>query len=302
MDWNQILIKARQIREEFLKTHKCLNNDREIKTETLNKHINNLVSTLEKLRVFLNVNYNRLTQGHKVAAETFFLDIREKLITVASRKGITIDIPTSLHEEISFTPLQEIIQTPTMTQTVVEFINTATKLIPDFDGKSENLRSFLDALTLVDAIKGEHEAIAISLIKTKLKGNSRNLIDNENTIAEISTKLRTTVKGESVEVVTAKLMNIRQSSKTATNYCNEIETLTKSLENAYINDGINLNLASKYATQAAVRAITKNCTLEKVKLIMEAGQFTDMNEVISKFVGSCTEATGQQNTMLYQTG
>lgn len=32
---------------------------------------------------------------------------------------------------------------------------------------------------------------------------------------------------------------------------------------------------------------------------MEAGQFDSMNNAISKFVNSCTEATGQQNTILH---
>ena len=32
---------------------------------------------------------------------------------------------------------------------------------------------------------------------------------------------------------------------------------------------------------------------------MEAGQFNNMNEEITKFVKSCTEVTGQQNALLY---
>ena len=46
-----------------------------------------------------------------------------------------------------------------MAQTVVEFLNTASKLITEFDGKSENLRTFIDSLQLVEAIKGQHDSI-----------------------------------------------------------------------------------------------------------------------------------------------
>lgn len=88
-------------------------------------------------------------------------------------------------------------------------------------------------------------------------------------------------------------------SKSANAYCSEIEILTKSLENAYITDGLTNEVANKYFTQVAVKAMTKNCTIDKVKFIMEAGQFNSMNDAISKFVGSCTEATGQQNTILH---
>jgi len=75
--------------------------------------------------------------------------------------------------------------------------------------------------------------------------------------------------------------------------------MTKSLEGAYITDGLPLELARSYSTQHAVKAITKNCTIDKVKLIMQAGTFNNMNDVISKFVISCTEATEQPKTLLY---
>ena len=79
----------------------------------------------------------------------------------------------------------------------------------------------------------------------------------------------------------------------------EVEKLTKALEGAYINDGLTNELANKYSTTLAVKAITQNCTNDKVKLIMQAGTFNTMNDAISKFVNSCTEATGQPNTVLY---
>ena len=105
-----------------------------------------------------------------------------------------------------------------MSQTVVEFLITASKLIPDFDGKSETLRTVLDSLSLVDSIKSSHESIAVSVIKTKLKGITRKLLGNETTIAEIINKLNAIVESESVEVLSAKIMNIKSSGKT-TNAC-----------------------------------------------------------------------------------
>jgi len=45
--------------------------------------------------------------------------------------------------------------------------------------------------------------------------------------------------------------------------------------------------------------MTKNCTIDKVKIIMQAGIFNTMSNAVSKFVNSCTEATGQPNTIPY---
>jgi len=187
----------------------------------------------------------------------------------------------------------------TMAQTNIDFINTAAKLIPVFDGKAENLTSFIDALQILELIKGEHEQLAVSIIKTKLKGVARNLIGNETSISEIISSLKGNVKGETVEVLSAKLINLQQRNKTANQYVQEVEQLTKTLEGAYIADGLPLQLARSYSTQNAVKAMTKNCTIDKVKLIMQAGTFNSMNDAVSKFVNSCTEATGQPNTVLY---
>lgn len=187
----------------------------------------------------------------------------------------------------------------TMAQNNIELINTATKLVPVFDGKAENLQSFIDALEILELITGEHEVLAVSIIKSRLKGAARNLIGNETTITEVISRLKSNVKGETVEVLSAKLMNLQQRNKTANQYTLEVEQMTKMLEGAYITDGLPLELARSYSTQHAVKAMTKNCTIDKVKLIMQAGTFNNMNEAVSKFVNCCTEATGQPNSVLY---
>lgn len=94
-------------------------------------------------------------------------------------------------------------------------------------------------------------------------------------------------------------MNVKQANKNANTYINEVEELTKSLQSAYITDGLTPPLAEKYSTKAAIKAITTNACNEKVKLIMQSGQFNNMNEAVAKFVNCCTEAYGQQNSILY---
>lgn len=306
MDWQQIVSKARQIKETFDRSYKCLNTDRPIKDETVDKHLKVLFDRYEQIRVLFNVNYSRLTQSHKAAAENFFADVRNKLTNVVSRQGLDVKLPDTLHEKLSYSVEVKKVETSepteipvTMTQTVAQFLGLASKLLPDFDGKPENLQSFLDAISLVDSIKETHNDVAVNLVKTKLKGNARNLINSESTLIEIVAKLKTSVKGDSVKVLTAKLMNVKQSGKNANAYAKEIEDLTKALESAYISDGLPNEVATKYSTQHAVTAISKNAQNERVKLIIESGQFSDMNELISKFISSCTESYGQPNSVLF---
>lgn len=312
MDWQQVVSRLRQIEEYFNRSYKCLNIEKTPKEETLHKHLKILFERFEEIRVLLDSNYARFTKSHQTAAEAYFIDVRRKLITVLTRSGIEVKLPTTLHDTVTY----EVINISTevghdtalipntgttinMPQSITEFLGLASRLLPDFDGQPENLQSFVDALNLVDSIKDTHEAVAVNVIKTKLKGSARILISDENTIQSIIAKLKTTVRGETVDVVNAKLMNVRQQGKNANTYAKEIEDLTRKLETAYISDGLPTQVASQYATRSAVKAIVKNAANERVRLIMESGTFSNMNEVISKYVGSCTEAFGQPNSILY---
>lgn len=318
MEWQLIVSKVRLIKEKFDRSLKCLNTDRPTRDETVEKHINVLFQSLEEIRVVLNVHYSRLTTSHKSAADNFFTDVRGKLVSVLSRRGLDAKVPTNLHETIIYNaktanpqdtastskiqplPRSNELVNEDMALTIVEFLGLASKILPAFDGKSENLRSFLDALTLLNSVKGTHESVAVELIKTKLKGTARNLISSESTIQEIIGKLQISVKGESTEVLTAKILNIRQNAKSANNFVQEIEELTKSLANAYIADGLPGSLAEKYSTQVAVKSMVKNASSERVRLIMESGTFGNMNEAVTKFVNSCTDNTSGSNVLFYK--
>ena len=115
----------------------------------------------------LKVNYFRLTKGHQTAADGFFLDLKTKLLKILARKNIKIELPNTLHEKLNFDYAENLTAHNNMAQTIVEFLNTASKLITEFDGKSENLCTFIDSLQLVEAIKGQHEPMAVSLRETQ---------------------------------------------------------------------------------------------------------------------------------------
>jgi len=93
-------------------------------------------------------------------------------------------------------------------------------------------------------------------------------------------------------------MNLQQRNKTANQYTQEVEQMTKALEGAYTTDGLPLELARSYSTQHAVKAMTKNCTIYKVKLIMQAGTFNTMNDAVSKFGNRYTDRTAKHCPIL----
>lgn len=78
-----------------------------------------------------------------------------------------------------------------MPMSAVEFLTFATKIIPEYTGLAQDLKSFEDALNLVNESVDTHVAQAINLIKTKLKGTARDYVTNEATIPEIIARQRT---------------------------------------------------------------------------------------------------------------
>lgn len=195
MDWQQIVTKARLIKEHFDRSYKCLNTDRPTGEKTVEEHLDNLFTRFEQIRALLDEHYPRPTTTHRLSAEVFFTDIRDRLSKLLARRNLSIELPLSLHDRVTYwntkteTKLpptshgtvvltdtqtgpglslrgieQEVnietsplpgtvnnsvnITEATMPQTITEFLGLASKLLPDFDGKPENLQGFLDALTL----------------------------------------------------------------------------------------------------------------------------------------------------------
>jgi len=63
------------------------------------------------------------------------------------------DLDNSTHSDDSSTVIEnKFSNNIKMTQFNIDFINTASKLIPAFDDKAENLTSFIDALQIIESV------------------------------------------------------------------------------------------------------------------------------------------------------
>lgn len=78
-----------------------------------------------------------------------------------------------------------------------KFINTYSKMIPEYDGRFENLQKFIDACELMDEGAKNFMATAVKLIKAKLGITPRSHITNEDTIVKIIATLKENIKADS---------------------------------------------------------------------------------------------------------
>lgn len=309
MSWGKINQQISAVRDEFNRTLKCISKENLPKRSTCNKHIATLVAEHNKLVTICEAHLETLDTNHKEYIIDIFLKVKNKLNQILEKFNIEerpsdsffeffhlsqLDCDIEIEKDLSIKFHSLTIEEPKMSQSITEFLSSAAKILPEFDGKAENLQSFIDALNILDMIKDNHEAVAVTLIKTKLKGASRHLITNQNTITDIIQKLKASVKSESTEVLSAKLLSIKHNKNTNA-VVKEIEEITNLLQTAYISEGLPTEVAAKYSTQIAVKSLIKNAPNERSKLIMEAGQFKSLGEAVTKYISTVQEVSSSSN-------
>lgn len=299
--WRDITDKLRSIKAEFDRSYKCLNRTPVPSNHTQIKHLRTLVYQHNTITGLSKTIYPFLSANHQDEFIKFFSSIKTRLEAIFRHLEIRDRVPEEINTFITIkfqdaegeTSDEEVEKTNTITtMTPVEFINLATKLLPEFDGKAENLTKFINALDILDSIKENNESIAISLIKTKLNQTASRLLTNEATIGAIKSTLTANVKHESSQSIAVKLLSIKQQNKTDGDFAKEIESLAQQLEIAYISDGMSSALAKNYSAQSAAKAIRTNARSDEVKMLMRAGQFSTVSDAVTKFIELGAESSG----------
>jgi len=251
-NWENFQSQILNIKAEFDRAFKCLNKTNLPSAATQAKHINILVRQHNAFATTLKTFSPFLIETHKFEAENIFKGIKLKLKNILVRLEISDRVPDDFEsifglkiieqdsdeeaeeeENLKKTPEKLPSKTNKMT-TVNEFLNVVSKLIPEFDGSVEKLSMFINALTLIDTLKGNHEEVAVCLIKTKVSGRAQSLIGHLTTINSIKQELQSKIKAESAKAVASKLLALKQKSNENVTYAKEVEELSLKLEQAYI--------------------------------------------------------------------
>jgi len=313
--WVQILESLQRIKQEFDRSYKCLNKTNLPSKKTQIKHLQNLVYNHNSIVGVLKFTYATLTPAHKIEVEQFFKTIKTRLEVLFGRLQIPHEIPAKINQILDLrfaeplsdedgseeetdeppTPLPfDIIRT--MAPSALDsFVGNASKLVPDFDGKLENLQKFLDALDILELIKAEHETVAVAIVKSKLDVWTRGFLTTESTILQIKETLAAKVKGQPTKAIVAKLLNTKQGNKSANDFVKEIEELAKTLERSYISDGVPAQVVKTYFTESAIKSLTTNGKADQCKLLMKGVVYNTFSDAVSKFVELSDDNTATVN-------
>lgn len=297
---------------------RILKKDLSTNVETLATYKVDIVKAYNDFIDYATLQIIQLTKSNEDLKETFItatFATRQKFIKCLKNLNLTYQFGTKPFERVEISKLIEQLNESDISSeeefdippenppemaapTQIEFISAYTKLIPPFDGDLDKKQAFLDALELIRLNVGAHNDVAVSMIKSKLTKKARTCLQaSDNTVQLIINRITTEIKGESSDSIVAKIHNIKQKDKSANKYVKEIEDLAELLKTAFISEGVPPQLAEKYSTQQSVIAMKHNASNEKVKLVMEAGKFDNLNEAVAKFVGTNNETPSQSSVM-----
>lgn len=273
---------------EFERIYKCLNKKQQLQKTTVEEHISNIISEYNKIKSIYFAYNQLLNNENQLILLTVLRKSHERLLKIFDKYKLHIQIPniqtieTEEHTHMSDSKSKDNFKE--MAITVIDVINIATKVVPEYDGSPSNLHRFIGAIKVIQDNVGEFEKTAVEIVKTKLKDNVRNYISNEATLQAIIDKLSTSIKPESTDLIISKLKNLKQSNRSANDYVKEIEKLSDSLKTAYLSEGITMTIAEKYTTKNVVQTMKDNTTDENIKVIFDAAKFENVSEVSEKFL------------------
>lgn len=276
---------------ECLRIYKCINKKKKLNEETTQGHISSLIVEYEALRKTCNFYFDRLEEDHKYFTIKIFNELRDKIVRIFGRYQIKILVPSDISEKLNTThSIESDTETddeseeeePKMAAQAKEFISLATKILPDYDGKPENLQGFIDALIILNINIGDHQALAIEIIKTKLKNNTRRYITEEDTIALVIAALKEKTKGESPKSIIKKLKSIKRNDRPICSYTQEIKELTEALSDAYLRERIPADVAEGISTEHAIETIIANTNSERVRMALATGYIGTAEKLVEK--------------------
>lgn len=167
---------------------------------------------------------------------------------------------------------------------ILEIIKTASMLVPEYDGNSENLNRVVSAITALKTLTdANNKAAAIQVVLSKLSGKTRSAVgDNPPELDTIIDGLKTRCAVTcQPEVILAKLANERQTSELL-KFTEQVEKLTVQLESAYIAENVPIATASRLAVRAGTNALANGLRNKESQLIIKAGKFDTLAEAIGK--------------------
>lgn len=164
------------------------------------------------------------------------------------------------------------------------YLKNSGSLIPYFDSKIGSLKSFINAIRLVESITPpDMTPQFVQLIKSKLRGKSADLCEHFSTVDDIIFTLKDEITHEPSAVLESKLDALVFDYKNLNEFCTLAEDLAEQLITSLENEGV----IRRKATEMVISKLTILCRQSarnpEIKSVLGGSSFTQPRDVLSKF-------------------
>ncbi|XP_054742563.1 putative uncharacterized protein DDB_G0286901 [Anastrepha obliqua] len=101
MEWEQLTLNIRELKEKFDKSYKCVSQNRSIQKDTLNKHAKILVETFNDARILVHDNRRIINKTNWSKISKLLIKLRSNLYNVKEKYQLDIFIPTVLNSPLT---------------------------------------------------------------------------------------------------------------------------------------------------------------------------------------------------------
>lgn len=213
---------------------------------------------------------------------------KENLLVYSDKSNLAIDENLIISSENK----NDLVQNLSELKLEMAFnIDTALKLIPNFDGKSSNLHKFTSCCDLMyNSITIDNDKkLFLEFLKNKLDGSAYDVVrymkfENWNDLKkELELKFK---EFKSVDVLQSELSNCKQQqNETVRNFVDRIQKLVSDLNEACINrDGEDFIDFIKKHNNASALGVFKNGLKYPLNIIVKSGNYNSLNDAINRAI------------------
>lgn len=274
----------------------------------LEEDVGQLIRLANNLKKSINTNYRTETLQAKFKyAHELYADVEQRLIEFEEEISLTnlnflikssrqayFEITEIIKRKIKVNDAKSgVINITTMATPKVD-LKLGTALVQIYDGTSEHLTTFLDAVRLfhsnveetfagaTPAQKNAAEATVVRFVRTRLTGKARQAVNENQTLNETLEAVKNHCMSKiTAENLIAKLAAIKQTDN-VTDFCEQVDKIIAQLKSVYLGDNIPEAIAQKMATKHGVDALIRGTKNNEARIVLKAGNFTNINDAIQK--------------------
>lgn len=252
---------------------------------------------------FLKEELNFLIKGARQKYNDILIIINEKLVYAKN------DITSLRTIGIIFLFYIKLKRKQSKMALVVD-VKLGTSLIPIYDGKSENLDSFIDAVRLFEdtviqtfaqgtpAQKAVAAQTVTRLVRTRLTDKARQTINENQSLDEMLVAIRAHCESKvSADSLVAKLNAVKQNGD-LTEFCDKVDKICSQLKSVYLKDEIPQVTANKMSTKCGINALIRGTRNNDAKIILQAGSFDKLSDAIVKLMEHDTQRNESATTQI----